>query len=366
MTTHCDRKKGSEQGFILLTSYLLIAVLEIFSIALFSRMQIYFQATERNQNKIVAFNMAEAGLDNTMVQLGSDSNYGGTAGTSVPLGNKGVYQITVCPPNCINLAPPAGPLVRFVQTAGSAPGTNPAAAAYEVRNIFAYLKLDSTPFERAAYAKDNLLLNGVPLVDSYNSANGPYGGLNIGAHGDIASDGTLSLIGNPVVNGQIQTNPGIDCKPATTTIPSSGALIINGNADYQLAAGTYHFDSISVTGNGKITALGPVTIYVDGSVSFGGNGVATFNDSPSNFLVLATGDGTVSVAGGSNFYAGIYAPHSSVNNGGNSTLYGSVISKNYQQNGTADLHFDEAMKNVTAPCNQVDLLSWRETNTAAG
>ena len=355
---------GNRKGYILMTSYLMISVLSIFSIALFSRENVFLQATERNKNKIIAFQMAEAGLDSTIVQLNSDANYSGAASYSA-LGTNGGYVTTVCPPSCAGLTPAADPLIRLVQTTGYAPGNDTAARAYEARQVLSYLKLDSTPFEYAAFAENSLILNGVPLVDSYNSANGDYGGANVLNHGDIASDGTISLIGNPTVNGSIVQSPEIECGPAAATAASTGPLSLGGNTNYTLAAGTYHFDSITITGNAKITATGPVTVYVDGAVSLGGNGLATHENKPSNFLLFATGSGSISISGNGGLYAGIYAPGSSINNSGNATIYGSVIARDYQQNGTADLHFDEALKNISAPYNAVDMLSWRETNTAA-
>ena len=44
-------------------SYLLLAALSVLSLALFNRGTAFIQSAERNKKKIVAFNMAESGLD---------------------------------------------------------------------------------------------------------------------------------------------------------------------------------------------------------------------------------------------------------------------------------------------------------------
>jgi len=349
------------KGYLLLSSYLVMAVLEILSMALFSKNFSFVQSVERNQNRMIGFNMAEAGVDRALVSLASDLNYAGAADSPLDTNNlQGGYRTKVTDPD------PNGSLYRFILSTGYAPSSDTGSPAYEQRVLEAYAQIDTTPFEYASFADSNLTLNGTPLIDSYDSRNGAYGGLNMGTDGDIASDGTIQFIGNPLVKGDIINSPGIDCKPGTTNLASSGSLTLSGGTNYTIAGGTYRFSSINISGSAKLILSGPATIYVDGAVYIGGNGVATSSNIPSNFLLIATGSDPVAVAGNASFYAGVYAPSSSVEYSGTEDFYGSVIAKDYKQSGTSDLHYDVAMKGRAAPCYGVDLVSWRETNTAAG
>lgn len=350
---------------MLLTVFFIVSVLEIFSLAFFARQTIFGQATERNQNKIIAFNAAEAAVDNAIAQLRSNSNYAGTtAFTALNAGsNQGGYEIQVCPPSCTGLTAPTDSNIRLLKAAGYAPGNVSTAQAYEVRPVMSYVQLSTTPFNHAAYARNSLTLNGTPLVDSYDSSVGNYSSSNRGSEGDIATgSNSITYIGHPTVNGSTQTGITLECSPATATVPSMGSLNLSSGT-YNLTAGTYHFDSISITGNAKITASGPVVIYVDGEVNIAGNGVATSGNTPSNFLIYATSSSAVNISGNSAFYGAVYAPSSQVQYSGGGDFYGAVFSDTYTQSGNYSLHFDTQLNNVNAPCTQVQMKSWEETST---
>lgn len=349
-----------EEGYILLGVYFMTAVLTIFSLAIFTRTFFFLQQSERNQNRIIAFNMADTGVSKAMRGLVSSTSYSGESFTAQ---TRGGYSSLVCPPSCDDVTAPTDPKVRYIRSSGFAPSNVPTVRAYESRSVDAYVKLDTTPFEFAAFGDNSLVLNGTPYVDSYDSRTGVYGGTNVGADGDVASDGTISFIGHPVVRGDTIQNPNIDCGPASTNLPSQGPLRVNGSQNYTLTAGTYHFDSINISGSGRLTLTGPVTIYVDGTVYVGGNGIVTAENKPSNFMLYATGSEAINIAGTSTFYGAVYAPAADVTYTGNEDNYGAVIAKTYQQSGTSALHFDVALKDVTAPCTQVTLLSWQENKT---
>ena len=64
----------NEQGFILVAVYLVVMALSIGSFSHFERSNVFFQAAERDRNKVIAFNMAETALDVALAQLASDKN----------------------------------------------------------------------------------------------------------------------------------------------------------------------------------------------------------------------------------------------------------------------------------------------------
>lgn len=379
-----------KNGFIMIMVYGLISIMAILSLALFSRQNIFLLSSERNRNRLIAFNMAEAGLDRALTQLAVDPTYAGTGFNSMSSGPmEGGFDVTV--------STPAGqPTYRLVTANGYAPSNTATTRGYETRRITAYAQLGNfSYFDFAVFSEEGMQINGNPVIDSYDSRNGPYGGANTAQNGDIGTDsvgsGTVALIGNATVKGDAQVGPNgnpnsvvsigtnasisgslsaataeRDYQPETTNIVSLGDLNIKGNTTQFLAAGTYRYSSFSIAGNGQLVATGPVVIYVDGPVNIAGNGVSTQNNTPPNFLLYVTTSDDVKLAGNGNFYGGIYAPASDVKNTGNGELYGAVVSQDYQQSGNGAVHYDEALRNTGGSSNAgVNLVSWREENTAA-
>lgn len=385
------RVQGDEKGFILLTSYLLISVMSIGAMATFARGTSYMNASERNKNRIVAFNMAEAGVDMALAELANDPAYAGTNGyNSLSTATvQGGYSVQVS-------TPPNAPQVRLIQATGFAPGNNAAARAYETRAVTVYAEIGSSAlFDFAVFAERSMQINGNPVIDSYDSRNGAYGGANVAANGDIGTNSTanstVSLVGNATVNGDAQVGPGatpsnvisigpnaelngnasaatapkVFPMPVTTTV-SQGDLKIAGKQTVTLGAGTYHYDSLSITGQAQLRAAGPVEIYVDGAVDVGGNGVATQANLPPNLIIYVTGSAGVKLHGNGAFYGAIYAPSSDVMNVGNGELFGAVVSNTYQQSGNGSVHYDEALSNVGGSTNAgISMKSWRENNTTS-
>lgn len=368
---------SNQRGITLITSVLVVIVLSILSLALMSRHSIFIQSTERNQNKIVAFNAAEAGVDKAITQLVSNTSYAGVSSfTSLDAaGTQGGYAVTVgnsdengtaFTSSDYRLITAVGhsPSLAASYSATSCPTTSTGTRGYECREILAYVELDDTAFEYAIFGETSVTFNGASgLIDSYDSSDGAYGGANVFSNGDVAYDGTYTN-NNTTINGDIVANPNIACDPGSTTLPSLGALTLNGNHNVTLAAGTYHFSSITVTGNASITCTGAVTIYVDGEVSITGNGITTSGNNPTNLMIVATSDADVTVGGSAAFYGAIYAPDSAVTSNAGE-YYGAVISDTFAQNGIGNVHYDEDLGDMPTPCTTVNLLSWREKATAA-
>ncbi len=243
------------------------------------------------------------------------------------------------------------------------------------------------PLGNAAHGKGAISLIGNAWTDSYNSNNGAYNvGGNRYANGDISSDGTtgsiISVASNSTVNGKAMSGPGSvagaiqnsgtitgtqGTEPSPWNLPLStipagvtnlGNLSLSGNphgdCSYTLSEGTYWFSSISVTGNAKLCLSGAVKIYVTGSVDIGGNGVATANNKPPNFLLYGTVDPnnaankctSVSIHGNGDFHGAVYAPDADISVVGNGGVYGALTGNTVSINGNGGLHYDEALGNL--------------------
>lgn len=385
------RSLQNSQGVILLMTYFVIAVISIFSLALFARNNVFLQTTERNQNRVVAFNMAEAGMDVAVKSIEDDTTFEGSGYTSLSTETvSGGYEVTVSQVE-------GNEAIRLIQSTGYAPDNTPTSRAYESRSVLSYAQIEEeTYFDFAVFAKESMRINGNPLIDSYDSRDGAYGGANQGSEGDIGTNSTaastVDLIGNATVRGDAMVGPSGDPSevidftghatisgtqsamssekdyPAVTTNETSlGSLSIAGNTTYTLAGGTYHFSSIDIKGNGRLRLTGPAVIYVSGSVSIAGNGVSTSSNSPPNFILYVTTSNNVQISGNGNFYGGIYAPDSSVSVSGNGSLYGAVVSNTFQQSGNGNIHFDEALVDTGRTGeSDVNVLSWWEDHTVAG
>lgn len=381
--------RQKEKGYLLITSYILIMLLSIFSLAFFARHNIFLQASQRNQNRLIAFQMAEGGVDQAISSLRTDPSYTGQGYTAV--GTGGGYSVTVSTPANQN------PLIRKIVAAGFSPGNNTNARAYETRQVKTFVKLGSKAvFDQAIFSTHQLDMSGFALVDSYNSNAGPYDSANPGSNGNMRtnsiSSGSVHLQGGDltyrgsiavgpngipdqvvVKSGNVNVTGGIAAAseplnfPVITppSISSLGTLSLSGNTNYTIPGGIYAYDSIDIKGNATLTITGPVKIYVAGDFKISGQGnVAVDSNKPSNFIVNMAGPGTVDFSSNSLvYYGGLYAPQSSVQLSNTAAIYGAVVADNFKQSGHTEFHYDEALKDidigVTMP-NQVQVVSWQE------
>ncbi|MBI3313752.1 MAG: hypothetical protein HYZ83_05915 [Candidatus Omnitrophica bacterium] len=384
-------KKGNE-GFILVTSYIMITVISIFSLALFSRHNIFIQAAERNHNRIIAFQAAEAGIDQAISSLETDFNYTGQTYTAV--GNTGGYSVVV------SLPPNQNPAVRQIVADGFAPGTDATARAYETREIRTYVQiLPRSVFEQAIFSNNELDMSGFTVVDSYDSRNAPYDPANPGSNGNMRTNSILSGAvhlqggdltyrgsifvgpnGNPdevvVKTGAVNVTGTISASselmnfpaPEIPPISSSGTLSLSGQTNYTIAGGTYVYDAIDIKGNATLTITGPVKIFVTGDFKISGLGnVAVDSNKASNFIVNMAGGGAVDFSSNSlAFYGALYAPDSSVQLSNTAVVHGAIVADNFKQSGHSEFHYDEALSDLDIGVNvgnQVQVISWQENLT---
>jgi hypothetical protein len=193
------------------------------------------------------------------------------------------------------------------------------------------------------------MVNSGALVDSYSSANGPYGGTNVGSNGDIVAAGSITNNGG-VIRGQQITNQSSDMPmpaipPDATILPagstSPGGLYINTDTEsVTLAPGVYVVKDLNVNYPGaiSISPAGPVTIFVTESLNLGGN--ENPSGAPANLTFIATYAGWVNVNANGTLVGNIYAPTSTVNV--NSTVDGYIAGNSVTLNSGAAIHYDTA------------------------
>lgn len=397
--------KLNEKGFVLLAVYMTVIFIASFALALFARHQVALQGIERYQNRILAFNAAEAGIDVARRQLtesGAVLNLTSGSG-SLP---QSTFHYTIGPVEGHNT-------LNRIESTGCAPNCNAGTRAGQSSNIIVYAQI-STPappgslFEYGIFVTgDNLSLSGATF-DSYNSNHGAYGGSNVSTDGAVAADsggiGDISL-SNSTVKGDVLAGEGSNPNTVITTsnssitgskgnLPSGWTLpgptpidelatppteidLSSVTSARTLSAGTYHCTQISISGSkGAIVTTGAVKIYVDGGVQITGQGTTVPNNQPGNLHIYVTGTASVKIAGNGSFYGGIYAPNSDVtfqtsNSGKGGVLFGAVVAKTFTTfgGGTKAIHFDLAMAENSQPdpnqLNITHITAWQEMGSLA-
>ena len=126
--------------------------------------------------------------------------------------------------------------------------------------------------------------------------------------------------------------------------------------------------AVSIGGNARIQVAsgGNLTIYTDGNIAIGGNGMANANASAASSLIYGTNAGsgqTITMTGNATTIAAINAPNADFSITGNGELWGSVIARNITLNGNAAFRYDEALldySNTTGTGNPWGIAKWRE------
>jgi len=224
-------------------------------------------------------------------------------------------------------------------------------------------------------------------TDSYNSNLGPYGGINIGDKGDVASNKDLVNVGNADIRGHVSVGPKGKVKVGPNGEVGSLAFFAAGNVGliekgwvrydmnvvlpdvpnpWTAGAGqtpsssgsykylledrtNYELDSLSIgggetlyvtngisklwvkgdvniQGNIKVDQPGSLKLYVGGNVTLSG----TWDKSviPADLMIYGLPTCTsINVTTGSKLEAAIYAPQASLVLNGTANLFGSAVAR---------------------------------------
>ncbi len=395
-------KLKNNRGSTLALTMLTILVLTILGQAIMLGSTVESRASQRYLYSTEAFWLADAGIHKTLWEFTQNSCHGfvqeGTAiacssCSSCGGGNKtlaatlstGDYDIVMDNDN------------TNVKSIGWWPGRT---AANRIQRT---VQLDSgSLFKYATFAKGKIsIANGVK-VDSYNSANGPYGGSNISHRGNVGSNDSsttaIDLGNNGTIDGNVSTGPGGNVVmgnqasitgsishnnniylpdvivPATlTSLVSGGTLTINNNQTANLS-GNYKYASVNLKNNSTLNIMGntnlyltsttslatgnnvtlkvnsgvKLTIYVNGTLQFSNNVlINNVEQKPTNLFIYSTYTGTngVTFSNNNDTYAATYAPNTDVLINNNGNFYGSVVGKTIALSGSSNsyVHFDQVL-----------------------
>ncbi len=277
----------------------------------------------------------------------------------------------------------------------------------------------------AAFGDVSLDATGSLFVDSYKHTLGTYAdqynpargyarnGGTLGSNGPIEVGGSSRIYGDVIV-GVGQTPP--TSKVGTNIFGSNGAQSLqqviplppqgylppagldpvnfNGNNSQTIGvAGVdteVRYNSVATKSQKDVTIQGNVTMYVDGDIAMHaqaqiilapgatlkiyqgtGNNELTLNGGSKagggdvdayRYQFYSASTGTMKFNGNSDNYGSFYAPHATVRQNGNATLFGKVTFKQIEvMNGNFTLHFDEDLNTDPPAPPKYDVKSWRET-----
>ncbi len=400
----------NNRGIALIASYMLIMVLTILGASFAMRSMSEKNTAEYFAHSTRAFWVAEAGLAQATRAFKSNDWNGwsdiapAAKGKSMALGNSGNYSVEVTGIGSNSIT---------ITSTGYAPDLS--TPGFAERTVSVLYSKSSSLFSHAAFGNTGVSLLGNAKTDSYNSAIGPYGGVNIGANGHVgtasSANGAVTLTGSSRVNGDAETGPGgtvamgwscvvtgsitdsndgpagqINVPGELSGLPDGAGISLTGNNNQTLNSGDYALSSISVSGNARLTLDGDVNIYltgasslnisgsgrlivngtaniyIDGNANITGAGIANSSQSPGNFMLYGTASsGIINISGSGDMYGGIYAPSAAISVTGNARLYGSAVGDTVSITGSSRISYDESIAGGGASGSGDYILQhWRE------
>jgi cytoskeletal protein CcmA (bactofilin family) len=265
-----------------------------------------------------------------------------------------------------------------------------------------------TPFDAAIKVSGSFYgLGSAAMIDSYNSANGPYrfvandpsdpdypnshsGNVEIGTavatfmgtvYGNVATNGG-TIVRSDQIHGTIDNNVPINIPPfklpsslplpqitppnilgnITITPPVAGTALaptlyvlssLSSKVTVNAIGGAETFVALHVTGDitGKITVNPNVhlQVYFDGNLQVKAQDIINNTDLAGNlqFYGISPSDPsatqTIEISPPGNFAGTIYAPGADLRINGNPDITGSVVAKSFYANGNVSWHYDRAL-----------------------
>ena len=377
----------NERGSVLIFSYLVIGAMVALGSALTVRTLAEQTTSSRSVRLASAFQTAEAGLDQALIELRANEDWTGASGLSVP--NGGYYDVAVTEDT-------ANPTLKTLTITGHYPSTDPTAQGYQRRQVEAIVQMSSpSVFQYGVFGYDSVTVKNDAVTDSYDSDNGDYEEQTAGENGDVGTNNTaeksIQLENDAIVHGQAIVGPGLE-DPATAveikndatitgdppitalsqaldapTVTSpdtcSGNLHLKNEETLTLseASSPYCYGKVHLNNEASLTIQGNVVVFV--SELRVNNDVQVNSDGrPTQLVVKLTSNKDVKIENDAVFVGAIYAPSSKASIKNDVQFYGAVVADEVFLENDAQLHYDEALRHVGPSSGESDalLLSWRE------
>lgn len=169
----------------------------------------------------------------------------------------------------------------------------------------------------------------------------------INGAGIITNVGVGSTSGNVLINGSnnvVNVPGGTWLLSGFTTNGSGNILNIMGNTVIRVTG------NFLMNGNNNITIQpgASLTMYVEGNLTLNGSNSVGQSSKPEFCVIygVSSADRNYTLNGSSTFNGVVYAPKAKITVNGSSDLFGSFISKEFLDNGTGKIHYDEALSQI--------------------
>ena len=409
----------NKRGIALVMACLLVALVTVYGSAMMVQSLTEQQSAQRFLRLSAAFQAAEAGLDRTLIEFKTNSNWTGAIYTTTL---KGGYDVTVTT---------LSPSVRQVVVTGHYPSNTTTTYGYQSRQVEGTVSVQEALFNYALFAATTIDMDSNSKTDSYDSTlPGGYGGSNLGTNGDVGSNSTgastINLDSNTCLGGDAIIGPNGNVNTAITTAshatitgsqqiltstkdlasktyPGSGGtspLTLASNQEQTLSGGTYNYTYVDIDSNAKVKFTGNATLYVDKYFKLDSNAqfitdsgcptctltiyvkgdtytgapaealdidsgsLLSANAKPTQLTIYVTGTGasarSVQFDSNNGFYGAIHAPLSAVDIDSNVDVYGAIVGQSIQLDSGSKIHYDQALTSSGGGGGTVQLLSWRE------
>ncbi len=377
-------KKHQEQGFVLLVALIVMVFLLLLVAPFLFQLSNDSILATKNCKSSKALSLAEAGIERTIWEL----NYGDISGWD---GDSSERTLTIS-----GFQTAAGEVVGDIEITITDPeGDDPIIesngrvvfGSSQIRTRIVQVGLGGFPaFSFGAFGNDGMYIDRQITVDSYDSRNGAYGGVNIGSEANIGTNSTVSggvwIDANSEIKGNVFS--GYDSDPDLVISANASATIygekrslhssfvlpsvlapvgLPDRGDYSLEDDD--LDTINVNGeygsfslgtNATLTIEGDVILYITGDFYMDVNSVleiasgasltiylgagdfemdagAAINNlslDPSKLLIYGTGSftGEIYMDQNTEFYGAIYASKGNVRLDASSGFYGAAVAKN--------------------------------------
>lgn len=372
-------QRKREKGIALVITLLVMTLLLMLGTAFLSLSSTETLISINERNRLLAFDLAEAGAERAIAELNVNVAYPGT-GAEQALGF-GTYTTTVT-----DLLPLPGAVDRKqVVSIGYVPNsTVPNRAMTQVQ----FVVERGSPFQFGLLGLTLVELEDRVVVDSYDSTQGEYDPATAGPEGHIHSNGNVTLLTNNTVNGNahatgavtlgagssitgtvgegvatVDVETSITLPPPTSDtdgISPPGAyntvthdLVVGPGETVTLDPGTYSFDKVTLGVGAKLAMSGPVLIYMTGKFSAENGAVINTSKIPANLVIVSSMAGEDAVEmkpGAGDFYGGIYAHNGEVEfDEGGWQIYGAIVADEIDIQDDARFHYDVALTGASAP-----------------
>ncbi len=397
-----SKKQHENQGFILVTSVIVLLLMLLLAGPFLFQLSADNKSHKRTSKSQVALSLAEAGVERAIweINYGDISTWEGDSSERIlTIPDFQTSNGNVMGDIEINVTNPEGeyPVIESIGKV-SLPGSQELVA----RSTMVVLEeIPSSLFDYAVFGGEGCVdLSSNSIIDSYDSSIGDYGGENMGFMGHLGTNATgygcIDLGSNSEIYGNAISGAGSN--PDIDIIIRGNAKIygeINSLSEPKVMAsilapeglapmGDYYLDgessdtistsgeyaSFRITSNAKVTITADVTLYITGlfsmssnsqleiadgvmvTIYLGGSFVQESNTSinnlsndPTRLMVFGTDSftGEMEWNSSSSFWGAVYVPDADVRFCSNTDFFGSIISKSFNLNSNARIHYDVAL-----------------------